>query len=49
MKAGHSSGDAMLAGYAKATGLEAVTIVRRLFNFLTETLAKLAVPIRRVQ
>ncbi len=48
VKAGHGVGDAMLAGYAKATGIEAVTMERRLFNFLTETLAKLAVPIRRI-
>lgn len=32
VKAGHGVGDAM-AGYAKATGIEAVTMERRLFNF----------------
>jgi hypothetical protein len=49
VNATHGRSDAALAAFAKATGLEAVTSERRLFNFLTQTLRQLGVPIRRVR
>jgi hypothetical protein len=42
-------GDAALAAFAKATGYEAVTMERRLFNFITLTLKDSTIPIRRIK
>lgn len=41
-------GDAALAAFARATGYEALTMERRLYNLLINTLSQLQVPIRRV-
>jgi hypothetical protein len=41
-------GDAALAAFARLTGFEAVTMERRLYNFLTQSLPQLGVPIRRI-
>ena len=49
LNAGQGRGDAALAAFARVTGFEAVTMERRLTNLLTNTLAQLGVPIRRVQ
>jgi hypothetical protein len=40
--------DAALAAFARVTGFEAVTMDRRLYNFLTQTAPQLGVPIRRI-
>jgi hypothetical protein len=40
--------DAALAAFSKATGNEAVTLERRLYNFLTQTRRQLEVQIRRL-
>jgi RHS repeat-associated protein len=42
-------GDAALGAFAKATGYEAVTMEKRLYNLFTHTWPKLEVPIRRVK
>lgn len=44
----HGRGDAALIAFAKSTGYEAVTMERRLYNFVTNTLQDAAVPIRRL-
>ncbi|HEX6340286.1 RHS repeat-associated core domain-containing protein [Umezawaea sp.] len=41
-------GDAALCAFACATGYQAVTMERRLFNFVTKTLKNSPIPIRRV-
>ena len=42
-------GDAALAAFADATRFEAVTMERRLFNFVTQTMRNSTVPIRRIK
>jgi hypothetical protein len=42
-------GDAALSAFAEATGYEAVTMEKRLFNLFDKTWPQLGVPIRRVQ
>lgn len=41
-------GDAALAAFARATGYEAITMDRRLLNFITQTLRDPSIPIRGV-
>jgi hypothetical protein len=41
-------GDAALAAFARETGFEAITMDRRLFNFVTKTLQDPSIPIRRI-
>jgi hypothetical protein len=42
-------GDAALAAFARETGYEAVTMDRRLYNYLTRSMPQLGVPVRRIQ
>jgi len=49
LAAGHGRGDAALAAFARATGYSAVTMEKRIFNFLTQTLRQLNVPIQRIR
>ena len=44
----HGRGDAALVSFARETGYEAVTMERRLVNYVTQTLRDPAVPIRRI-
>ncbi|MEJ8307391.1 RHS repeat-associated core domain-containing protein [Saccharibacillus sacchari] len=46
VKASHGRGDAALGAFAKATGYEAFTYERRLYNHYKHTLPNLGVPIR---
>jgi hypothetical protein len=48
VKAEQGRGDAALAAFSKATGHEAVTMERRLYNFLTMTRKELGIQIRRL-
>ena len=44
----HGRNDAALVAFAKSTGHEAVTMERRLFNYITQTIQRPDIPIRRV-
>ena len=44
----HGRGDAALLAFAKATGYTAVTMEKRLYNFVTQTLRDPSIPIRRI-
>ncbi len=48
VKTAQGRGDAALAAFGKATGFEAVTSEKRLYNFLIYTMGQLEVSIRRV-
>ncbi|WP_218033748.1 hypothetical protein, partial [Brevibacillus brevis] len=49
VKSSHGRGDAAIGAFAKATGYEAYTYERRLYNHYKHTVPKLGVPIRNPQ